>query len=305
MAILCILALIVFSALGTVSAKYREYAKQAFKCFISTITLRKCDVGLEEKIRSNIVATVLPYSAPAAKIVNSHFELLSSLFVMLMLASSIYSVYGIYNFVAYGNCNGQEGGFCVFSDLANGASGVLNPLTAPTSKSGQSFGNANYGVVVYEFGCYSCPYTAMAEPTVQKLYTEYGNRVQFIYKPYPLPNHPYSTEASLASWCAYEQGTDAYMKYREALFQKQEDWRSGGNATLLAMAVSSGLNTTQFNSCFSSAKYQDSVDSISAEGKSLGIYATPAFFIGGRDFIGAVTYDQLKAAIDESLKNSK
>ncbi|MDD5337735.1 MAG: thioredoxin domain-containing protein [Candidatus ainarchaeum sp.] len=303
MAIVCIIALIAFSIMGIFSAKYRAYAKEAFRCFINTIQLRKCDSGLDEKIKAEIVSKILPISAPAAKAVNRHFELLSSIFIILMLASSVYSTISLYNFFVYGNCNGQEGGFCILKDLTGGiVTGTPAGLGSPKSTDGQAFGNANYKLAIYEFGCYSCPYTAQAEPIVQQLYSEYGNRVEFIYKTFPLPDHPYSNEAALASWCAYDQGTEQYMLFRKNLFAFQSEWRTRGNQSITSIANSSGLNMSAFSSCFSSAKYQSRIDKFVQEGKEIGIYGTPTFFIGSKRFVGAVTYDELKGAIEEELK---
>lgn len=302
MAILCIIALIVFAIMGIFSAKYRAYAKEAFNCFVNTMRLRKCDTGLDEKIKAEVVSRVLAVSPSAARTVNTNFELISTVFVVLMLASSVYSVWSLYNFFIYGNCNGQEGGYCILSDLA-GKGGVAGTPLFPANKDGQAFGSTNYKLAVYEYGCYSCPYTAAAEPVVQRLFAEYGNRVEFIYKTYPIPQHPYSHEAATASWCAYEEGQAKYMKYRESLFSNQDSWRAGGNSTLLALASSSGLDMAQFNSCFASGKYDAEVDKLSAEGKSLGIYGTPTFFIGNQTFVGAVTYDQLKSAVEMGLNN--
>ncbi|VVC03094.1 Thioredoxin [Candidatus Burarchaeum australiense] len=302
MALICIIALAVFAVMGIFSAKYRAYAKEAFHCFVNTVRLRKCDTGLDQKIKAEIVSKILPVSAPAAKAVNTHFELITTIFVLISLASTVYSGISVYNFVAYGNCNGPAGGFCVLKDIADGSIiGKTATLSFPQNTQGQSFGNANYKLIIYEFGCYACGYTASAEPIVEQLYSEYGNRVEFVYKTFPLPDHPYSNEAALASWCAYEQGTGKYMDYRKALFDNQNAWKQAGNSSIMALANSSGLDMEKFNSCYSSAKYQGEIDKMVKEGKDIGIYGTPTFFIGNQSFVGAVTYEELKAAIDQQL----
>ncbi len=302
MALICIIALAVFAVIGIFSAKYRTYAKEAFHCFMNTVTLRKCDTKFDEKIKAEIVGRLLPLSPWAAKAVHGHFALLSSAFAIIAIASTLYSFVVVYNFAVYGNCNGPAGGFCALRDLAQGTV-ISKPaeLLPPKTADGQSFGNANYSLVVYEFGCYSCAFTAKAEPIVQQLYSEYGNKVQFVYKTFPLPDHPYSREAALASWCAYEQGTERYMAYRQALFAEQDAWKSGGNATLAAIAQESGLDMNSFSSCFTSQKYANEIDKLVQEGKDVGIYGTPTFCIGGEHFVGMVSYDELKAAIDRHL----
>lgn len=303
MALICIIAFAAFAVMGIFSAKYRKYAGEAFHCFLNTVRLRKCDTGLDEKIKAEMVSRILPYSPPVAKAVHGHFEFISSAFVILMFASSAYSAIGFYNFAVYGNCNGPAGGFCVLKDIADGATvGKPSGLASPQTRDGQAFGNANHNVIIYEFGCYACTYTAKAEPIVQQLYSEYGDRVEFVYKPFPLPDHPYSNEAALASWCAYEQGTEKYMLYRRDLFEGQEEWKAGGSASIIRIAEYSGLDMERFKSCYASGKYQAETDEVVEEGKDIGVYGTPTFFIGGRKFVGVVTYEELMDAIEEELK---
>ncbi len=303
MALICIIALTVFAVMGIFSVKYRAYAKEAFHCFVNTVTLRKCDTKLDEKIKTEIVSRLLPVSTWLAKAVHNNFELLSSAFVIFMLASAAYSFLSVYNFAVYGNCSGPLGGFCILQDVADGLKiGKAAGPPFPQNPEGQAFGNANYGLIVYEVGCYSCTYTAKAEPIVQRLYSEYGNRVEFIYKTFPLPDHPYSNEAALASWCAYEQGTEEYMKYRKALFDNQEEWKRTGNVTIVTIANSANLNMEKFNSCYTSARYQPEIDKLENEGREIGIYGTPTFFIRNKKFVGVVTYEELRDAIEEELK---
>lgn len=302
MGLICIIALAVFSVMGIFSAKYRRYAKEAFHCFINTMTLRKCDSRLDEKIKAEIISKILPVSAPAAKAVHKNFELISTFLVFIMLASMAYSAISVYNFVVYGNCNGEHGGSCILKDLAGGAAeGKPEQLGYPKNFEGQKFGNANSKLIVYEFGCYSCPHTAKAEPIVQQLYSEYGNRTEFIFKTFPLSNHPYSNEAALASWCAYEQGTGKYLDFRRDLFAAQDNWRVDGAPTIIMIANQSGLDMGDFSACYSSGRYQPQIDALVKEGKDIGIYGTPTFFIGNQRFAGAVTYEELKAAIEKEL----
>ena len=48
---ICILALIVFGILGIFSAKYREFAREAFKCVSLRVTLRKCESRFDEQMK--------------------------------------------------------------------------------------------------------------------------------------------------------------------------------------------------------------------------------------------------------------
>jgi hypothetical protein len=46
-----------------------------------------------------------------------NFQAISIIFVIIMFGSLAYGAYGIYNWLAFGNCNGPQGGDCVLNDL--------------------------------------------------------------------------------------------------------------------------------------------------------------------------------------------
>lgn len=47
--VICIVALVVFSILSIWSARYKDLARQAFRCVTRTIVFKPCDIELEEK----------------------------------------------------------------------------------------------------------------------------------------------------------------------------------------------------------------------------------------------------------------
>jgi len=112
---ICILALIVFCVLAVFSASYRPLAKEAFECVFLRMTFRKCRTGLDTRVKSKIVGRIMNKSPGTAKLVYKNFEIFSWIMVILMIVSLAYSMYGLYNFAAYGNCNGPEStGFCIY-----------------------------------------------------------------------------------------------------------------------------------------------------------------------------------------------
>jgi protein-disulfide isomerase len=80
-------------------------------------------------------------------------------------------------------------------------------------------------VTIVEYSDFQCPYCARAFPTVQQILSEYGNKVQFVYKHYPLISiHPRAQITAEASECAKDQGK--FWEFHDALFQNQTDWSS-------------------------------------------------------------------------------
>ena len=96
-------------------------------------------------------------------------------FVLITFASFGYSAFGFYNFYFYGNCEGPEStGVCILNDLTGDYGRFSDPkdLIAPTSFDGIVAGNPDSETVIVEFGCFVCPYTKQAEPTMQQLLEE-------------------------------------------------------------------------------------------------------------------------------------
>jgi len=274
---LCFVALAVFIFLSIFSAKYRPLARRALDCVVKKATLRQCDTGLDDEIKAASISGIMRVSPSAASFLNRHFEAFSLLFTLLFFVSLFFAAQGLYNFVIYGNCNGFEGGFCIYSGLQNEAF-----LKAPTSLEGVSAGNASANITLIEFGCYTCPYTKIAETEVQDIISKYGDRVHYVYKAFPLPAHPYSREAALAAFCANDEGK--YWEYRAALFENQTDVQARGPAAFRDIAAR--LNLTSFDSCYSSGKHNDLLQKSSDECTASGIYGTPTFFVNGKPYVG-------------------
>lgn len=289
---LCFVALAVLAVLSLFSAKYRPLARRALDCVAKKATLRPCDTGLDEELKAASIAGMMKVSPSAAGFVNRHFEAFSLVFTLIFFASLFFALQGLYNFAIYGNCNGPEGGFCIYNGLQNPAF-----LKAPGSLDGITAGNASSKVVVIEFGCYSCPYTKEAEGKVQQLLAKYSDSVYFVFKPFPLPSHPYSMEAAIAASCANDGGK--YWEYREALFGNQSAVQAGGDAALLEIAHS--LNVSGFDSCYAGKRFESFIRQTQKEGQDCGIYGTPTFFVNGKPFVGKNAGNETEAEIERLL----
>ena len=290
--VLCFVALAVLAVLSIFSAKYRPLAARAFSCVVKKATLRPCDTGLDEEIKAASIAGIMRISPPAAGFVNRHFEGFSLIFTVLFFLSIIFTVQGAYLFVVYGNCNGPQGGFCIYNGLQNTVF-----LKAPGSLDGITAGNASSNVTVIEFGCYSCPYTKQAEAQVLHLLSAYKDRVYFVFKPFPIPTHSYSMEAAIAASRANEAGK--YWEYREALVGNQTEVEQQGDAELLAIA--SDLNVSGFSACYASKRFESFIQQTQKEGQNCGIYGTPTFFVNGKPFVGQNAGNETEAEIRNLL----
>jgi len=62
------------------------------------------------------------------------------------------------------------------------------------------------------------------------------------------------------------------------------------------------LDATAFGECLSSRRFRETVENDYRHGTSLGVNATPAFFINGRFLSGAQPFEAFRAIIDDELK---
>ncbi|MFH1785903.1 MAG: thioredoxin domain-containing protein [Candidatus Micrarchaeota archaeon] len=296
--VLCIIAFFVFAVLSIFSAKYRPLAKEGLKCVFRTITFKPCDTGLDDIIKAKLVTELLKFSPFLARILNKNFMIFSWIFVLLTIGSFAYTVYGLYNFYVYGNCDGPDSvNSCVLNDITGDYGRFSEPkdLIAPTSYDGITFGNDNASIKIVEFGCFVCPYTKKAEAPILQIVDDYD--VYYIFKPFPLPNHHYSYEAAQAVLCARDQGK--HLELQDNIFSMQEVCITDGVLDIKELANSSGLDMTKFNDCYDNNRTTDELELYIQQGKDSHIYATPTFFINDKPIIGPKTVEQFKCEIEE------
>lgn len=291
--VLCIIAFFVFAVLSIFSAKYRPIAKEAFACVFKTITLKPCDTGMDDRFKAEVVSALLKISPHAAKFTNKNFVLLSWIFVLLSFASMIYTIYGIYNFYFFGNCEGlNSNNICILNDITGDYGRFSEPkdLIFIDERSGISLGNPNSTNLIIEYGCFTCPYTAKAEDTILEVVEK--NDVYYVFKPFPLPNHEYSYETAKAVLCARDQGKAFEM--RKAVFSQMEACGESGVIAIKVLANQSGLEMEEFQKCFDGNNTVKELEGYIDQGKSAHIYATPTFFVNGEPVVGPKSAQEIE-----------
>jgi protein-disulfide isomerase len=170
------------------------------------------------------------------------------------------------------------------------------PRQAVSSANSPSKGPKTAPIEMIEFSDFQCPFCLRADPTVQEVLKTYGDKIRFVYRHYPLPNHPAARPAAEAAACANEQGK--FWPYHDLLFANPSKL---SDADLKQHASTLGLNTAQFNSCVDTHKPKGLIDADVKAGEEAGVNGTPAFYINGRMISGAQPFDVFKRIIDEEL----
>ncbi|MGH9701861.1 MAG: thioredoxin domain-containing protein, partial [Candidatus Acidiferrales bacterium] len=83
-----------------------------------------------------------------------------------------------------------------------------------------SRGPANARVTVVDFSDFECPHCAELQKILKLTIPKYP-QVRFVFKDFPLQQHPWAMTAALAGRCAYMQSPDAFWKVHDSIFENQ------------------------------------------------------------------------------------
>jgi protein-disulfide isomerase len=169
-------------------------------------------------------------------------------------------------------------------------------------------------VVVVNFDDFECPYCAGMHRTLfPELLKEYGDRVTFIYKDYPLVEiHPWAVHAAVDANCLAGQNSEAYWDFADYIHANKKDVDSektpqGRFDAIDKMAMLQGqkhnVDVTKLQSCLK-AQNEDPIRASMKEADGLGVNATPTLFVNGQKIDGAVPIADVRAALDTALRDA-
>jgi len=175
-------------------------------------------------------------------------------------------------------------------------------------------GNKDAKVVAVNYDDFECPYCSrMHQNLFPGVLKEYGDRVLFIYKDFPLAEiHPWATRAAVDANCLAAQNIDAYWAFADYIHSNQsevnkEKGRDAQFATVDRLATDQGkkanLDSAKLDACIK-AQQDDKVKASAKEGESLGVEATPTLFVNGEKVDGAIPVDQLRTLLDRALQQA-
>ena len=130
-----------------------------------------------------------------------------------------------------------------------------------------------------DFECESC---RAAVPLVEELKKEYGDRITFVNRYFPLPGHRNSGTAALAVEAAAQQGK--YEQMSAKMFDTQPEWgeKQDSQATLFrTFAQDLGLDMAKYDAAVAAEETKERIRKDVADGKALGVSGTLTFFLNG------------------------
>ena len=190
-----------------------------------------------------------------------------------------------------------------YADQLRRASKIEVNLTAPESPAFSIAtddqpvkGNPKAVVTIVEFTDFECPSCAKQHPVLERIVSEFGDRLRLVVRDFPLSQHANARKAAEAAEAAREQGK--YWEYASVLFRNQS---ALGVDKLKQYATELGLDRTRFDASLDSGKFAEKVQRDLVDGRKLGINGTPTLYINGRR-VNDKSYESLKSAIEAALK---
>lgn len=165
-------------------------------------------------------------------------------------------------------------------------------------------GAKNSKVTIVEFGDFQCPACGAVHPVVKQLTREYGDKVTFVFRNFPLQMHKNAQAAHQAAEAAGAQGK--FFEMHDKLYENQSDWEKldNPNEKFTQYAKELKLDTEKFKKDIEAKKFDKKIEQDVNDGYAVGVNATPTFFINGVKQEGGLQYNEFKEKIDAELAKS-
>lgn len=171
-------------------------------------------------------------------------------------------------------------------------------------------GGKNAKVTLVEYSDFECPFCQRFHPTMTQVMKEYGDKVKWVYRHFPLDFHANAQKAAEAAECVGKlAGNDAFWKFTDLYFDRTTGGGTGFALDKLAdLGAEVGANKQAVQGCLDKNEMAQKVKDQMAAGSAEGVSGTPGTIIidaqGNTQFVnGALPFDQIKPMIETALKN--
>ncbi len=201
--------------------------------------------------------------------------------------------------VALSGCGGGAGGPAPPIDKATYVP-PQTELMAAGPLGDRVLGKATAPVTVIEYVSLTCPHCANFEktlfPRMKKEFIDTG-KVRYIVREFPIGRT--AGTAAIINRCAPE---DKYFFLLNQFLARQPEWVSQEVRpdAIFSVAKASGMTRETFDKCLSNQVIIDGLTEVKQRGRQFGVIGTPTFFINGRKAQGEVTFDEIKAMIEQA-----
>ncbi|MCZ7687401.1 MAG: thioredoxin domain-containing protein [Sandaracinaceae bacterium] len=172
-------------------------------------------------------------------------------------------------------------------------------LRAEAPASAPQRGPADALVTIVMWSDYQCPFCGRVEPTLARLRQTFGNDLRIVWRDNALPFHQNAMPAAELAREAYAQGgSERYWQMHDILFENQQ---ALSRSDLESYAPRIGLDLARVRAALDAHTHRAGVQADMEAASALGARGTPAFFINGRQLMGAQPYERFEEVVNEEL----
>lgn len=185
--------------------------------------------------------------------------------------------------------------------------GFVATTAAPITSADHQTGSTTAAVSLIEYGDFQCPACGAYEPIVEQLRSLYGEKVRFVFRNFPLPQHQNAPGAAKAAEAAALQGK--YWEMHDLLYTKQNDWADASPGSVVSQyfngyAQSLGLDVAKFDQDMNSAAVATKLQNDISSANAARVDHTPTFFVNLTQIPNPTSLDEFKTVIDAALASS-
>jgi protein-disulfide isomerase len=169
-------------------------------------------------------------------------------------------------------------------------------LVAALLASDHSTGSAGASLLLLEYGDYECPSCSEAEPVTRHLIEAFGTKLRFVFRHFPLVEHPHAELAAEAAEAAAAQ--DKFWTMHHLLFCH---WQHLEPDALTRYAGMAGLDMHRFGTAMAERTYRPRVQAHRRSGEEIGLHGSPSFFLNGKIVDVSFGLEHLEHAVRAAL----
>jgi protein-disulfide isomerase len=187
---------------------------------------------------------------------------------------------------------------------ANTTAPPRTPL--PGAPNPHARGGEHAAVMLEEFSDFQCPACGGLDPGLRRISKDYGERVRWVFRNFPLSMHKYAFIAARAAEAAGAQGK--FWEMHDAIYDHQDDWVNAPEPRDLfaTYATQLGLDVQKFKADLDRQDLADRIKADYERGVSLNVRGTPTIYLDGRELMPGKlpTEADIRREIDAALNPS-
>ncbi len=189
--------------------------------------------------------------------------------------------------------------------FAGGVSLTSQTVNITVDASDWQKGNKESKVVLVEYSDFQCPACAFYQEDLKKILSEFGDKINFVYRHYPLVQIHKS--AYLAAQLAEAAGIQGkFWEMHDQLFETQNSWSKENNPkdTFMVIADKLGLDKKKVEEDINLTAVKNKIDNDIKSGDEYGINATPTFFLNGNKLKDINSFEDFRNIIKQEIEKT-